>query len=90
MEATDQLDALIERRSRGVDPDEKEELWVESVRKYRTRHREDRLRERAAYHEAMLEAHTRNFEEILRRHRVGLRLCEEALGIAGEGGGTAA
>ena len=86
MEAIDQLDALIERRSRGVDPDEHEELWKASVRKYRARHREERLRERLRYHEAMLEAHTRNFQELLRRHTVGLRLCEEALGIVGERG----
>ena len=89
MDATDQLDALIERRSRGVDPDEKEELWVESVRKYRARHREERLRERLRYHEAMLVRHTRTFEELLRRHRVGLRLCEQALGITNEEGDAA-
>ncbi len=88
--ASDQIDALIERRSRGVDPDEHEELWKESVRRYRARHREERLRDRLAYHRAMLEAHTKNFEELLRRHRVGLRLCEEALGIAaGPGNGRA-
>ena len=75
------LDRMIERRSRGVDVDEHEELWKEGVRKYRARHREERLRDQAAYHEAMLEAHTRNFEELMRRHRVGLRACEEALGL---------
>ena len=90
MEAIDQFDALIERRSRGVDPDEREELWKASVRKYRARHREDRLRERLCYHEAMLEAHTRSFEEILRRHRVGIRLVERALGITTEEGDNAA
>ena len=90
MEAIDHLDALIERRSRRVDPDEKEELWKESVRKYRARHREERLRERLRYHEAMLEAHTRSFDEILRHHRVGLRLCEEALGMTSEEGDSAA
>ena len=80
-----ELDLMIERRSRGADPDEREELWVESVRKYRARHREARLWERLHYHQAMLEAHTKNFEEMLRRHRVGIRLVEEALGIASEG-----
>jgi hypothetical protein len=84
------LNALIERRARGVDPDENADLWRESVRRYRARHREERLRDRLAYHRAMLEAHTRNFEEILRRHRVGIRLVEEALGIAaGPGNGRA-
>ncbi len=79
--ASDQIDALIERRSRGVDPDEREELWKESVRRYHVRHREERLRERLLYHQSMLESHSKNFEELLRRHRVGLRLCEEALGL---------
>jgi MoaA/NifB/PqqE/SkfB family radical SAM enzyme len=38
-----ELDAMIERRSRkgGVDPDEREELWKESVRRYNTRRREE-------------------------------------------------
>lgn len=76
-----ELDLMIERRSRGVDSDEREELWMESVRRYRARLDRERLLERLGYHRGMLEAHTRNFEELLRRHRVGLRLCEEALGI---------
>jgi len=40
-----QLDALIERRSHkgGVDPDEREELWKASVRRYHAR-REEELR----------------------------------------------
>ena len=83
------IDRLIERRATQTEKVNAEEMmWKDSVRKYRVRHREERLRERIRYHEAMLEAHTRNFEELLRRHRVGLRLCEEALGITeGEGGG---
>ena len=84
-----ELDALIERRSSGADLDEKEELWKESVRRYHARHREERLRERAAYHAMMLESHAKTFETLLRRHRVGLRLCEEALGIAGKEGDAA-
>ena len=79
--ASASIDALIERRSRGVDPDEREGLWRESVRKYHARRREERLWERIRYHEAMIRAHTENFEELLRRHRVGLRLCEQALGL---------
>ena len=79
-----ELDHFIERRSRGVDPDEREELWMESVRRYNTRLDRERLWEHLGYHKAMLESHTRTFEEILRRHRVGLRLCEEALGIVAD------
>ena len=85
MEAIDQLDALIERRSRGVDPDEKEELWKAGVRKYNARLDRERLLERLGWHRAQLERHTATFEALLRRHRVGLRACEEALGIPSEG-----
>ena len=88
MEAIDQLDALIERRSRGVDPDEKEELWQASVRKYHARLDKERLHDRLAWHRAQLERHTATFEKLLRRHRVGLRLCEEALGITTSEGGA--
>ena len=75
------IDRFIGRRATQTEVNAEEMMWKDSVRKYRARHREDRLRERLRYHEAMLESHTRNFEEILRRHRVGLKLCEEALGI---------
>jgi hypothetical protein len=38
-----QLDAMIQRRARkgDVDPDEREELWKESVRRYNARRREE-------------------------------------------------
>jgi hypothetical protein len=41
--AEKQLDSLIERRSRNgeADPDEREELWKESVRRYNARRREE-------------------------------------------------
>ena len=40
--AEKQLDILIERRSRRkLDPDEREELWKESVRAYAARRREE-------------------------------------------------
>jgi hypothetical protein len=41
--AEKQLDSLIERRSRKgeVNPDEREELWKESVRRYNARRREE-------------------------------------------------
>ncbi len=85
------LNALIERRATQRDKANAEaDLWAMSERRHHARLREERLRDRLAYHRAMLEAHTRNFEELLRRHRVGLRLCEEALGIAaGPGNGRA-
>jgi hypothetical protein len=85
------LNALIKRRGTQRDKANAEaDLWAMSERRHHARLREERLRDRLAYHRAMLEAHTRNFEELLRRHRVGLRLCEEALGIAaGPGNGRA-
>lgn len=81
--AEQELDAFITRRALKANPEQRrvEELWEETSRKHNAKHREECLRERLGYHRTMLEAHTRNFEELLRRHRVGLRLCEEALGL---------
>ncbi len=78
-----ELNAFITKRATQRDKANAEaDLWAMSERRHRARLREERLRERLTWHQAMLEAHTKNYEEILRRHRVGLRLCEEALGIA--------
>ncbi|PLS84589.1 MAG: hypothetical protein CYG60_17130 [Actinobacteria bacterium] len=89
--ASDQIDALIVRRAtQTAAENEREELWRASVRRHHDKLRTERLRDRLAYHSAMIESHSKNFEELLRRHRVGLRLCEEALGIAaGPGNGRA-
>ncbi len=77
-----ELSAFIDRRATQRDEANAEEMmWKASVRKHHDKLRTEHLRERLGYHQAMLEAHTRNFEELLRRHRVGLRLCEEALGL---------
>ncbi len=86
-----ELSAFITKRATQRDKANAEaDLWAMSERRHRARLREERLRDRLAYHQAMLRAHSENFEEILRRHRVGLRLCEEALGIAaGPGNGRA-
>ncbi|MDP9458196.1 MAG: hypothetical protein M3Q60_21020 [Actinomycetota bacterium] len=86
-----ELSAFIDRRAKHNDKANAEEMvWKASVRKHHDKLRTERLLDRLAWHRAMLEAHTRNFEELMRRHRVGLRLCEEALGIAaGDEGGTA-
>ncbi len=86
--ASDQIDALIERRATQNEKVNAEEMmWKESVRKYRARLDRERLLDRLGWHRAMLEAHTKSFEDLMRRHRVGLRLCEEALGLpSGEEG----
>ncbi len=78
-----ELSAFIDRRATQRDKANVEaDLWAMSERRHRARLREAALRQRLAYHEEQLVRHTRTFEEILRRHRVGLRLCEEALGMA--------
>ncbi len=86
-----ELNAFITKRATQRDKANAEaDLWAMSERRHRAQLREERLRERLAYHQAMLRAHSENFEELLRRHHVGLRLCEEALGIAaGPGNGRA-
>jgi hypothetical protein len=87
--AESQLNAFIDRRAKASAAENaREELWKASVRRHHNRLQEARLWERLAYHQAMLDAHTRSFEELLRRHRVGLRLCEEALGLPSSEGGA--
>ena len=76
------LDRLIERRAKQNEAENaREMMWKASVRKYHARLETERLWERLSWHRAMLEAHSRNFEELMRRHRVGIRLVEEALGL---------
>ena len=45
-----EIDQFIERRSRQKDPDEREELWKESVRAYNGRRREELRAARVEYH----------------------------------------
>jgi hypothetical protein len=81
--ATD-IDRLIERRSDATpDPDILEASYVESVRRFNARRRNEDLWDRLRYHEAMLEAHTRTFMQLLDRHKAGRERCEEMLGIGG-------
>ncbi len=84
-----ELSAFIDRRATQREKANAEvTLWTMSERRHRARLREAALRQRLAYHEEQLVRHTRTFEELLRRHRVGVRLVEEALGIAGKGGAS--
>jgi hypothetical protein len=50
-----QLDDLIQRRARkgDVDPDEAEEIWKESVRRYNARRREENRREWCGHFERL-------------------------------------
>lgn len=80
--ATDQLDRLIERRaSKEPDPDEREESYMESVRRFNARRRHEALWDRLRYHERMLANHTATFTEILDKHKAGVSRCEAMLGI---------
>ncbi len=81
--AEKELDAFIERRALKTNPEQQriEDGWAESTRKYNARHREAAWRQRLEWHEAQLARHMATFEALLRRHRVGLRLCEQALGL---------
>jgi hypothetical protein len=67
-----------------------EAFWRASERAHERKLRTERLHERLGYHRAMIESHTRNFEELLRRHRTGLRLVEQELGITTNEGDNAA
>jgi tryptophan 2,3-dioxygenase len=74
-----QLDAMIQRRARkgdDVDPDEREELWKASVRRYNARRREEMRaawcehhQEQAARLRAVLEALIARHEEQAERYR---------------------
>lgn len=80
--ATDQLDALIERRAKSnPDPDELEPSYAESVRRYREKERQDHLWQRLRFHERQIQNHTATFMKILERHKAGRARCEALLGI---------
>ena len=75
------LDRLLERRSRkgDVDPDEAEEIWKESVRRYNARRREEMRAAWTAFHEEQAERHRRTLEDLISRHEAqAARLCELA------------
>ena len=91
------LSRFIERRASKVPEDRPgqeaanalQAIWRASEERQAARERRERLWDRLGWHRAMIDSHTRNFEELLRRHRVGLRLCEEALGITTDEGEAA-
>jgi hypothetical protein len=75
-----ELDAMIERRSQKgeTDPDEREELWKESVRRHNERIQEENRRAWAAFHEDQAERHRRTLEELIAHHEMqAARLCGE-------------
>ncbi len=83
--AESQLNAFIERRAKGnAAENAREMMWKASVRRHHNKLRTERLYDRLAYHEEQLVRHTKTFEALLKKHRVGIRLVEEALGITNE------
>jgi hypothetical protein len=70
-EAADaELIRMIERRSRRgeVDPDEREELWKESVRAYTARRREENRLAWCEYHRGQAERHRTILERLIADH----------------------
>ena len=75
-----ELDAMIERRARKgeVDPDEQEELWKESVRRYNARRREENRLAWHQYHQGQAERLRRTVEPLIAFHEESAaRLCGE-------------
>jgi hypothetical protein len=61
-----ELNRLIERRSsRVIDPDEREALWQESVRRYNARRQEEMRVAWASYHEGQAERHRRTLQDLV-------------------------
>jgi hypothetical protein len=76
-----QLDALIERRARkeGVDPDEIEPGYVESVRRFNARRREEMRAAWTSYHEGQAERHRRTLQDLIAHHEAqAAKLCDDS------------
>ncbi len=76
------LDRFIERRSRGVDPDENMKLWRESVRRYHERHRRERAAAWHAFHLDQAERIERTAAALASAHRGKAEALLEELGGA--------
>jgi broad specificity phosphatase PhoE len=64
-----ELSRLIEERSfREMDPDEREELWKESVRRYNARRREEMRAAWQEYHQGQAARHRAVLESLIARH----------------------
>jgi hypothetical protein len=80
-EAADaELVRMIEHRSRKgeVDRDEFEPFYMESVRRYNDRRREEMRAAWASYHEGQAERHRRTLQDLIAHHETQVaKLCEE-------------
>ena len=64
-----ELNRLIEKpSSREMDPDEREELWKESVRRYNARRREEMRAAWYEYHQGQAVRHRAVLEFLIARH----------------------
>jgi hypothetical protein len=66
-----ELDRLISRRAsqdRRPDPDEREELWQQSVRAYTARRREEMRAAWCEYHQGQAARHRAVLEALIERH----------------------
>jgi hypothetical protein len=73
-----ELDCMIERRSRRgeVDADEREELWMESTRRFYARRREENRLAWLDYHRGAAERARRNLEALVARHEAAAEMLE--------------
>jgi hypothetical protein len=80
-EAADaELMRMIEHRSRkgDVDRDEFEPFYMESVRRYNDRRREEMRAAWASYHEGQAERHRRTLQDLIAHHETqAAKLCED-------------
>ena len=75
----EELDILIERRSRQgeVDPDEESDLWRESVRAYEEKRRQMARLEWHAFHCGQAERHRATLQALVKHHEMqAAKLCE--------------
>jgi hypothetical protein len=75
-----ELDRFISKRAsqdRRPDPDEHEELWKESVRRYTARRREEIRAAWTSYQEGQAERHRRTLQDLIAHHEAqAAKLCE--------------
>lgn len=79
-----ELDAMTERRSRKgeVDPDEREEFWKESVRRFSARRREANRQAWQQYHEGQVVRHKAVLESLIAHHEAEASMLTEPKGDA--------
>jgi hypothetical protein len=78
-DAVDQeLTRLIEKRSsRDVDPDERDETWKESVRRYNARQQEENRQAWCEYHQGQAARHRAILTELIARHEAQAAKLED-------------